>query len=69
MEGSVGDIADSEMRGVDGWEISAQGLKEDQFKAVVMRLDIDDGTQVPGIVPPLGQIAVRRLILGKTDWW
>src|SRR5713226_7315954 len=68
MKCPAGDIADSEMRGIDRWEITPQRLKEDQFKAVVMGFTIDDSIHMSGIIPPLGQVAVRRLVLRKTYW-
>src|SRR5579862_1352129 len=58
------------MRGVVGRECAAQRLEERQLKAIGMRLASGVNTaQMSGVVPPLGQVVVRRLILWEAHRW
>ncbi len=64
----VGDIGDGEVRGIDGRDIAAAGLEDDELEAVDARFSgAIGGVEVAGVVPPLGEIVVRALILRETD--
>src|SRR2546428_3877383 len=70
MEFASSDITDGKVCSVNRGKISSQHLKEDQFKTIVMNLSTRHcGIHMSGIIPPLGQIAMRGLILGKANGW
>src|SRR5579871_6932931 len=59
-------IRDGKVRRIDRREIAAQTLKDHKLETIEMRLAAAVlSVQVAGIVPPLGEIAVRRFILRK----
>src|SRR5579859_1819477 len=63
-----GDIADGEVGGIVRRELTAQCLEKGQLEAVSMGFALCvSAFQVSGVIPPLGQIVVLRLILGEAD--
>ncbi len=70
VELASSDVADGEVCGIDGWQVTAQGLKEDQFKAVVV-CDASwcYGVDVACVVPPFVQVVMCGFILWEAYGW